>query len=965
MFAFLKYLLILSSCFFISLGLYAKGKSSLWEVKRYSNEDDVVFAKRSIKLNDLQIGQEIEQILPNNKIVNYVLQRKVLSDDAISLIFSGLDSKSNQYAVVTKGKKNTFVTIYHDSKSFQYTLTDTYQKLKSNLEVDDMSRNLISGDDFLNKNYVNTKKISFSKVNNERIYSDEIVKIKVLPILTNRMNSFYEGDGKTRVIHIVNLTNKIFENSNVKIELELSDFQYVDYETISASDALDRLGQYQFEFRGIREKIMIERVDFLSMFDIGSFNIGSFDRTVLGLSTSGFGISNKELAVNNGYLLGAFTSLTSANSPDWIFAHEIGHNLGLGHSRKDYEFGDDLSGPEPNGYSYGWGYGKEDEFITLMSGWDFFQITEPIEKLMVFSSPELDCMGRPCGISHDDDPLNSADAVSAMNDIRFYAQDILEEDVTPIRVNTLSDNILNKCEFHTPFGGDLDSENDYAIFLEETGSLFCEDVDLSELSEIPNNQFKYASSFSLDGKNKKYDISQIDSIFTSNLSNLTIKNSNISNLDELQSLKGLEILQIKNSELVDSELLNLEYKYLTHLSLSNTGIRDITFINKLNKVSSIRLYSNDIRDISSLLTYSKLESLVLSNNPIIQSENELQQIINNNNNLKYIGFSNLNILPNDPVLTDLSNIELQNLDLSYNYLTEPPNLEELVIDNNSLRSLYLSGNKMSDLHEFTWLGQLPSLLLNNNNIFDITPLLNYSGNDLWLQDNPIFCWQIDMLKQHFELYPDKRLLIGDDCTVDSDHDLLPDSWEIDHGLDSNDPNDAILDRDNDGESNLEEFKRNNIPTDFDNDGTINDMDAFPLDAAESVDTDNDGVGNNADTDDDGDGVEDSADAFPLDASESLDTDSDGIGNNADTDDDGDGVVDSADAYPLDSSRSSNSSTIDNSTSSDSSGGGGSMHILLFLLFSIALVKFRSRNTFKINRTLSLFTWGLHKSTPKS
>ena len=33
------------------------------------------------------------------------------------------------------------------------------------------------------------------------------------------------------------------------------------------------------------------------------------------------------------------------------------------------------------------------------------------------------------------------------------------------------------------------------------------------------------------------------------------------------------------------------------------------------------------------------------------------------------------------------------------------------------------------------------------------------------------------------------------------------------------------------------------------------------------------------------------DAFPLDAAETIDTDSDGTGNNADTDDDGDGVAD--------------------------------------------------------------------------
>ena len=36
----------------------------------------------------------------------------------------------------------------------------------------------------------------------------------------------------------------------------------------------------------------------------------------------------------------------------------------------------------------------------------------------------------------------------------------------------------------------------------------------------------------------------------------------------------------------------------------------------------------------------------------------------------------------------------------------------------------------------------------------------------------------------------------------------------------------------------------------------------------------------ADTDDDNDGVLDEDDAFPLDATESVDTDSDGIGDNA-------------------------------------------------------------------------------------
>ena len=109
--------------------------------------------------------------------------------------------------------------------------------------------------------------------------------------------------------------------------------------------------------------------------------------------------------------------------------------------------------------------------------------------------------------------------------------------------------------------------------------------------------------------------------------------------------------------------------------------------------------------------------------------------------------------------------------------------------------------------------------------------------------------------------------------------------------------------------------------DGDGDGVGNNADAFPQDADESVDTDSDGVGDNADVfpddatetaDGDGDGVGNNADAFPQDANESADTDSDGVGDNADVfpddatetaDGDGDGVGNNADAFPQDANES--------------------------------------------------------------
>ena len=101
--------------------------------------------------------------------------------------------------------------------------------------------------------------------------------------------------------------------------------------------------------------------------------------------------------------------------------------------------------------------------------------------------------------------------------------------------------------------------------------------------------------------------------------------------------------------------------------------------------------------------------------------------------------------------------------------------------------------------------------------------------------------------------------------------------------------------------------------DSDGDGVADNSDAFPLNSAETVDTDSDSIGNNADTDDDSDGVLDANDAYPLISLNGLtDTDFDGLpdecdsvcleaGMTVDADDDGDGVDDAEDVFPLDSS----------------------------------------------------------------
>tara|TARA_B100001173_G_scaffold218729_1_gene189177 strand:- start:1699 stop:14373 length:12675 start_codon:yes stop_codon:yes gene_type:complete len=136
--------------------------------------------------------------------------------------------------------------------------------------------------------------------------------------------------------------------------------------------------------------------------------------------------------------------------------------------------------------------------------------------------------------------------------------------------------------------------------------------------------------------------------------------------------------------------------------------------------------------------------------------------------------------------------------------------------------------------------------------------------------------------------------------IDADGDGFTDDEELMIGTDPFDFRDYPIDLDKDG---ILDF----YDGDIDNDGYLNENDAFPSDQQEWLDSDNDGLGNNSDPDDDNDGVPDLGvnwresyliqDLFPNDPNESSDFDRDGVGDNADLDDDNDGFNDDIDAFP--------------------------------------------------------------------
>jgi len=69
------------------------------------------------------------------------------------------------------------------------------------------------------------------------------------------------------------------------------------------------------------------------------------------------------------------------------------------------------------------------------------------------------------------------------------------------------------------------------------------------------------------------------------------------------------------------------------------------------------------------------------------------------------------------------------------------------------------------------------------------------------------------------------VLMSSEPPIDSDHDGMPDEWEIARGLNPNDSSDSATDRDSDGYTNVKEYLNYLVATrcgsaDLDDDGNI-------------------------------------------------------------------------------------------------------------------------------------------------
>lgn len=301
--------------------------------------------------------------------------------------------------------------------------------------------------------------------------------IDVLAVYTPAVTSFYGGDPSARLDHLITVANQALTDSNVDIVFRLVSSVELDMDTSqNIVQWLDAAVDGEGVFADLQQRRTDAGADLIAMFRLYD------QRGTCGLATLG-GFATQGLMERSAHISANFIEFDECG--DITLVHEMGHNMGLGHSFRQDETGT---------FNWSRGHGVDNRFATLMAyAVEFDLFTE----LPFFSNPNISlCDDSPCGVDISSD--QGAFAAKSLNIVRYQvaaftasADDDTDSDGVPDAndvfandpaesVDTDNDNIGNNADYdddndgmpdgyentvgHDPFvddsGDDADSDGD-------------------------------------------------------------------------------------------------------------------------------------------------------------------------------------------------------------------------------------------------------------------------------------------------------------------------------------------------------------------------------------------------------------------------------------------------------------------------------------------------------------------------
>jgi hypothetical protein len=203
-------------------------------------------------------------------------------------------------------------------------------------------------------------------------------EIKLLVFYNQAAEDISNGDAQTRILQHVAMTNLIYRDSGLPIRVRVA--AILPYKIDNKMRSIDALAQFSTDSNVSALRSYYQADESILFRDFAHDGV------------CGLAYQNNKLDKSL-----AFAHVT-IGCPTYVLAHELGHTMGLVHSKRDIGHG-----KEP----YARGYSVEDDFATVMA-YTYGQA----RKINKFSSPDLECHYSACGIAPGNP--DEADAVLAL-----------------------------------------------------------------------------------------------------------------------------------------------------------------------------------------------------------------------------------------------------------------------------------------------------------------------------------------------------------------------------------------------------------------------------------------------------------------------------------------------------------------------------------------------------------------------